>query len=350
MFLDYLRKLGFELEPRFVQAALGLLADGLMEMDVSQRIDAGYYERNEERVAYRNGYRERTWKTRIGDVRVRIPKLRRGTYNPGFLDERLEARLLAFIEQAYLGLSHLADFEDLLLDLNLAPTDAYSDLYVQLETLIERQRQRPFRHAHYAHLWLDTVEIRIEGAYRTRHALAVVAVGMRADGRYDVLDFDLDAHPQDAAFWHGFLRRLARRGLRDVQLVISEAHNGIKTAVHEEMDKAEWQYSYTRPLQELLNRLPESEMPLVDAVSTLLVKTYPNHTSQAPTNALTHDLLLHLEAAPAWLPQMLTLLRIKQSMGTLVEAIGQPLMPDEGIPYAELAFSPYGHHPLVVTA
>lgn len=102
--LEYLRKVGLGLEPDFLREAIRVLSEALMEVEVSQKAGAERYERKDTRTTYRNGYRERTWATRVGEIALRIPKLREGSYFPSLLEprRRAERALLAVVQQAYI--------------------------------------------------------------------------------------------------------------------------------------------------------------------------------------------------------------------------------------------------------
>ncbi len=101
---EYLINIGLDDDADFLRQGVELLSQMLMELEVEQQIGAGKHERTPERSTYRNGYRERTWETRVGEIELAIPKLRQGSYFPSLLDPRrpAEKALLAVIQQAYL--------------------------------------------------------------------------------------------------------------------------------------------------------------------------------------------------------------------------------------------------------
>jgi transposase-like protein len=102
--LAYLRQAGAGLDPDFLREAVRVMSELLMEIEVKQQIGADRYERSEERTTYRNGYRERAWQTRVGEIPLKIPKLREGSYFPSLLEprRRAEQALLAVIQEAYI--------------------------------------------------------------------------------------------------------------------------------------------------------------------------------------------------------------------------------------------------------
>jgi len=145
--LDYLRKVGLGLEPDFLREAIRVMSEALMELEVSQQAGAGRYERSEQRRTYRNGYRERTWQTRVGDIALRIPKLREGSYFPSLLEPRRQAEraLVAVIQQAYVQGVSTRKVDELVQALGLVGVDksAVSRMCRELDEVVERFRQRP---------------------------------------------------------------------------------------------------------------------------------------------------------------------------------------------------------------
>ena len=266
--LNYLQSLGLKLNTDFLQSTLSILIDLIMEADVSAAIEAGYYERKGSRVAYRNGYRQRTWKTPLGDVPIRIPKLRSGSYYPDFIDKLTATHLLTLIENAYVTDPDPDDIRAVLDALHLHGIHAshITQIHDQLHLLIHKNRQWRIRSS-YPYLWLDT--LRLPGS---RYGMAAVAVGMDSAGNYDLLAFEVGVNPNDEGFWRHFLRGLLKRGLDDVNLVISDAFEGVKRAVDDLMKEAMWQYSPSHFLQRVLDDLPEdAHAEIVDAISAVFV-------------------------------------------------------------------------------
>jgi putative transposase len=258
--LEYLRKVGAGLEPDFLREAVRVMSELLMEVEVGQQAGAGRYERSDDRTTYRNGYRKRTWETRVGEVPLRIPKLRQGTYFPSLLEprRRAEQALLAVIQQAYVQGVSVRKVDELLKALGLAGVDksTVSRVCQQLDEVVQQFRQRPLAVA-YPYVWLDALYLKVRQNHR-------IAIGVRETGERDVLGFAVGAS-EEQAFWLEFLRSLVARGLRGVQLVTSDAHEGLKAAIAAVFSGACWQRCRVHCLRNLLARVPQGDKAMVAA-------------------------------------------------------------------------------------
>lgn len=228
--LEYLRKIGLGLDPDFLREAIRVMSAALMEVEVREKAGAERYERSEGGAAYRNGYRERTWDTRVGAIPLRIPKLRTGSYFPSLLEprRRAEQALVAVIQQAYVQGVSTRKGDQLVQALGLSGVDksAVSRLCRDLDTVVDAFRSRPLEVA-YPYLWLDALYLKVRQNHRIVSQAVVIAVGVRATGEREVLGFAVGASAE-ATFWTEFLRSLVSRGLHGVQVVVSDAHEGLK--------------------------------------------------------------------------------------------------------------------------
>ena len=202
------------------------------ELEVAELTGAAYGERSAERLAQRNGYRERDWQTRAGTVELRIPKLRKGSYFPGFLEPRrmAEKALTAVIQEAYIQGVSTRSVDELVKAMGMTgiSKSQVSRLCEEIDGKVKAFLDRPIE-GDWPYLWLDATYVKVRQASRVVSAAVIVAVGVNSDGRREVLGMDIG--PSEAeTFWTSFLRKLARRGLRGVKLVISDAHEGIKAA------------------------------------------------------------------------------------------------------------------------
>jgi putative transposase len=237
-----------------------------MEAEVTAAAGAGYGERSGDRVARRNGYRERAWETRVGSIELAIPRLRSGSYFPSFLEprRRSEQALVAVVQEAYVNGVSTRKVDRLVEALGLAgiSKDTVSRLCRGLDEQVTAFQERPLDGT-YPYLWLDAKVEKVRAGGRVEHHALVVAYGVDASGQREVIGLDVGA-AETEAFWREFLRSLVRRGLTGVQLVISDAHQGLKAAIAQVLS-CPWQRCTVHFLRDALGHCPKDLQQLVGA-------------------------------------------------------------------------------------
>jgi len=262
---EYLYNIGMDKDADFLRHGVEILSQLLMEAEVEQQVGAKKHERSEKRSAYRNGYRKRNWETRVGEIELAIPKLRTGRYYPSLLEPRrpAEKALLAVVQEAYLKGVSTRKVDDLLKALGLTGIDKskVSRICKELDQTVEQFRQRQLQES-YPYVWLDAVYLKVRQNHRVVSLAMVIAVGVDDQGERHLLGFDLGGS-EDEAFWLAFLRSLVKRGIKRVQLVISDAHEGLKKALHQVFTGASWQRCRVHFMRNMLARIPHKDKKAV---------------------------------------------------------------------------------------
>lgn len=264
--LELLRKQSDGADLDFLREAVAVLAQAVMEAEVSEQIGAAHGERSETRLTRRNGYRPRRWDTRVGTIELGIPKLREGSYFPSLLEprRRSERALVSVVTQAYVEGVSTRRVDDLVRSLGCdgISKSQVSRMCAELDEVVTSFLERPLDAGPYRYLWLDALTQLVREEGRVVQVAVVVATAVNAAGKREVLGIDVGTS-EDGAFWKGFLRGLVARGLSGVELVTSDAHQGLRDAVATVFAGASWQRCRTHFMRNLLTRVPKSAEKLV---------------------------------------------------------------------------------------
>ena len=212
---------------------IGFTAQRLMALEVEGLTGAAPGERSPDRINQRNGYRDRVWETRAGTVELHIPKLRKGSYFPAFLEPRrmAEKALTAVIQEAYVQGVSTRSVDDLVKAMGMSgiSKSQVSRLCEEIDGKVKAFLERPIE-GDWPYLWIDATYLKVRRGGRIVSVAAIIAVGVNSDGRREILGMQIGTSEAEP-IWTEFLRQLTRRGLRGVKLVVSDAHEGIKAAV-----------------------------------------------------------------------------------------------------------------------
>jgi putative transposase len=257
-----------------------VLAQAVMETEVSSQIGAAPYERSTERLAYRNGYRTRRWDTRVGTIELKIPKVTAGAYFPSLLEprRRAEKALHAVVVEAYVKGVSTRKVDDLVRALGIdgISRSEVSRICKALDDEVRGFLGRPIE-TECPYVWLDATFHKIRETGRVVSVATVVAIGVTTTGERTVLGAQTGPS-EDHQFWVAFLRTLVKRGLRGVRLVISDAHEGLRQAIAKVLAGASWQRCRVHFMRNLLSTVPKQAQDAVAAI-VRTVFSQPDHAS-----------------------------------------------------------------------
>ena len=257
-------------DPDLVRSMLQSFVEQLMGAEASAVCNAGYAERTAERANVRNGYRVRPWDTRAGTIDLAIPKLRSGSYFPDWLLEprrRAEQAMVAVVAQCYVEGVSTRRVDDVVKAMGIdgISKSQVSELVKSLDPIVEAFRNRPLDAGPYTYVWIDALTQKVREGGRIVNVACVIATGVNVDGHREVLGVDVIT-VEDGAGWTSFLRGLVARGLSGVALVISDAHEGLKTAIGAVLTGSAWQRCRTHFVRNLATKVPKTAWPMISTL------------------------------------------------------------------------------------
>ena len=263
-----LRKAMIEQDAEFLKEGVRVLSQALMEMEVQEHVGAAPHERTEGRTGQRNGYRERSWDTRVGTVELKVPRVRDSSYFPSLLEPRRKAEraLAAVVQEAYVHGVSTRKVDELVKALGMGgiSKSRVSELCKDLDEEVERFRSRPLE-GPYPYVWLDATYVKSRQDGHVASTAVVIAVGVNGkSGEREVLGVDVGPS-EDGAFWTSFLRSLVARGLSGVRLVTSDSHRGLKQAIEAVLQGASWQRCRVHFMRNALSLVPKAAQQMVGA-------------------------------------------------------------------------------------
>ena len=251
----------------FLRSVAEAVLQLIMEADVEGVVGASRHERSAERTTWRNGYRDRTLETRLGPLNLKVPKLRTGSYFPGFLEPRkpVEKALVAVIQEAWIAGVSTRKVDELVqaMGMNGISKSSVSKLCRDIDERVNAFLSRPLE-GEWPYLWLDATYLKVRDTGRIVSVAAIIAVAVNTDGRREIVGLHIG--PSEAEpFWTSFLRSLVKRGLGGVRLVISDAHEGLKAAITRTMSGATWQRCRVHFMRNALAHVPKGQHTVVAA-------------------------------------------------------------------------------------
>ena len=282
--------------PDFLREMIKGFAQRMMDAEVEEVCGAAYGEVTPDRVNSRNGYRRRDWDTRAGTIEVAIPKLRQGTYYPEWLLERrrrAERALATVVATSYLLGVSTRRVEKLAESLGVTKLSKsqVSVMAAELDEMVSSFQSRPLDAGPYTFVRIDALTRKVREGGRTVNVHALIATGVNADGKREILGLDV-ATAEDGAGWLAFLRGLAARGLSGVQLVTSDCHHGLRDAIAAVLPGASWQRCRAHYARNLATKVPKSAQPWVPT----LVRTIFEQPDAASVRARHAQVVTALEA------------------------------------------------------
>ena len=277
---EFVGKVLAESDVDVLREGVRVLAQAVMDAQVTTKLGAEPFERTPERTGYRNGYRERRWDTRVSTIELRIPKVTPGTYLPTLLEprRRAERALVAVVQEAYVHGVSTRKVDDLVKALGMEgiSRSEVSRMCTELDESVTAFLSRPIEGDH-PYVWLDATFHKVREGGKVVSLATVVAIGVCATGERTVLGIDVGP-AEDHAFWLAFLRSLVARGLTGVRLVISDAHQGLRQAIEQVLAGACWQRCRVHFMRNMLSAVPKAAGEAVAAL-VRTVFAQPDHDS-----------------------------------------------------------------------
>ena len=273
---DLLSKSG---DADFLRSVAESVLQIIMEADVDGVIGAGRFERSADRQTWRNGYRDRTLETRLGPLNLKIPKLRTGSYFPGFLEPRktVEKALVSVIQEAWIAGVSTRRVDELVQAMGMSgiSKSSVSKLCKDIDERVNAFLKRPLS-GEWPYLWLDATYLKLREGGRIVSVAAIIAVAVTTEGKREIVGLHIG--PSEAEpFWTTFLRDLAKRGLKGVKLVISDAHEGLKNAITRVVG-ATWQRCRVHFMRNALAHVPKGQTTMV-AAAIRQIFLQPSHAA-----------------------------------------------------------------------
>ena len=268
-----------------VREMVTFLYQALIDQEATDHIGAEPHERSLTRTTRRNGSRPRKVSSKAGDPSLKIPKIRKGSFFPSILERRrrIDEALYAVVIEAYVHGVSTRKVDDLVqalgVDAGISKSEV-SRICAAMDEELEAFRTRSLSDTTYPYVFLDATYIKGRVNNRVVSRAVVVAMGVTKEGNREILGLSI-GDSEDKVFWTEFLQSLRARGLTGVELVISDAHLGLKAAICEVLVGSAWQRCRVHFMRNVLVRVPKAHGQMVSA----MIRTIFAQPDQASVHA-----------------------------------------------------------------
>ena len=278
-----------------IRAGVEFVLQALIDAEATEHIGAARYERAETRTTQRNGTRGRLLTTKAGDVELKIPKLRKGSFFPSILERRrrIDQALYAVVMEAYVHGVSTRKVDDLVAALGAnagVSKSEVSRICAGLDAELAAFRARRLDHVEFPYVFADATYLKGRVGGQVVSRAVVVATGVAMTGEREVLGCAV-GDTEDETFWSEFFRSLRERGLHGVRLVISDAHLGLKAAIAKCFIGAAWQRCRVHFMRNVLAKVPRANAEMVAAA----IRTIFAQPDRAAVNAQFDRIVATLE-------------------------------------------------------
>src|SRR4051794_8975983 len=265
-----------------IRMSLEWILQQLIEAEATAFIGAAPHERTDTRTTQRNGHRPRLLSTAAGDVELKIPKLRHGSFFPSLLERRrrIDRALFAVVMEAWVHGVSTRKVDDLVAALGVGTGISKSEvsrICAELDRDLDAFRNRPLDHVEFPYVFADATYVKGRVNGRVVSRAVVVATGVTATGDREVLGIEV-GDSESGAFWTSFFQGLRARGLGGVHLVISDHHLGLKAAIASVFVGSAWQRCRVHFMRNVLARVPKASVEMVAAaIRTIFAQPDAEH-------------------------------------------------------------------------
>ena len=283
---------------RIVRGTVEETLNGLLDAEADRLVGADRYARSDQRRDYRSGHYERKLHTKAGEVKLKVPKLRKQTLDTAIIEryKRRESSVEEALMEMYLaGVSvrRVEDITEALWGTRVSPSTV-SDLNKKIYKRIDEWRNAPIEGEH-PYVYLDGIVMKRTWAGEVRNVSLLVAIGVNADGYRDILGI-CEGAKEDKSGWSGFLKHLKERGLKGVELITSDACMGLYESAAEFFPDARWQRCTVHWYRNIFSHVPA---PKVREVADMLKAIHASE-DRAAADKKVGDVIAKLKAGKMW--------------------------------------------------